>query len=300
MQEVDTDGAFKRTEAQFRNFIKQDGSSEFPVESGRYHLFVSYACPWASRCLLVRSLKGLEDHITFDAVEPVFEKTSKTDDHVGWVFSEEYPDTVLGTKTIREIYEKSSDSVKKFTVPVLYDKVAKKIVSNESSEIIRMFNTEFNALAKNPDLDLYPKDIAKEIDQVNRWVYPQINNGVYRAGFAQSQKAYDIAVKDVFKGLDRAEAILSENRFLCGSRLTEADVRLFVTLIRFDDVYFHHFKCSLALIQKDYHNLFNYIKHIYQMPGVASTVNMDHIRNHYFRSHESINPFAIVPLSPAA
>ena len=309
MDETSKSGAFVRTESVFRKWVRASpqGPNDFPAEQGRYHLYVSYACPWASRCLFVRSVKGLEDVISLSVVGSVFQKTSKDpkDLHKGWTFlsaDEEagcIPDDVMNAKTVRELYEKCNDTLGKYTVPILFDKKTKMIVNNESAEIIRMFNQEFNAFAKNPTLDLYPEDLREEIDKVNTWVYPNINNGVYRAGFAQKQEPYDEAVKAVFEHLDKAEAILAKQRYIASKdRLTEADIRFFVTIVRFDEVYHGHFKCNKKTLS-EYVNITNYLRELYQMEGVAKTVNMDHIKSHYHRSHPTINPFGIVPAGPS-
>mmetsp|Transcript_2979 Transcript_2979/g.5029 ORF Transcript_2979/g.5029 Transcript_2979/m.5029 type:complete len:344 (+) Transcript_2979:166-1197(+) len=297
MEEVSKNGAFVRTDATFRNWIKADGSTEFAPEKGRYHLVVCLACPWASRCLAVRKIKGLDDVIGVTATKPIFDRTSDKDKHTGWIFEED--DQFLGARTVRELYEGQEGQSSKFTVPILYDLKTDKFVSNESSEIIRMLNSEFNEFAtKNKDLDLYPESNRDKIDEVNEWVYPMINNGVYRSGFAQSQEAYDEAVDEVFEGLDTAEEILSNQTFIASDdKISEADIRLFVTLVRFDEVYHGHFKCNKKRIE-DYPNLSNYTRHIYQMDGIADTVDMFHIKEHYHRSHPSINPFGIVPKGP--
>ncbi|GAA0170045.1 hypothetical protein Leryth_001357 [Lithospermum erythrorhizon] len=298
-------GALVRPAAVFRSFISRDPNSNFPAEAGRYHLYVSYACPWASRCLAFLNLKGLGKAISFTIVKSVYERTKDTDDHKGWVFpasiSEEdgaQPDPLYGAKTIRELYELASTNYTgRFSVPVLWDKKLKTIVNNESSEIIRMFNSEFNEIADNPDLDLYPLQLRAQIDEINEWIYNDINNGAYKCGFAQKQGPYDEAVTNLFNGLDKCEEILSKERYLCGDTLTEADIRLFKTLIRFDAVYAVHFKCSKKTI-REYPNLFNYTKELYQIPGITSSVNMEHIRKHYYISHTGINPFGIIAASP--
>ncbi|GAA0170334.1 reductase [Lithospermum erythrorhizon] len=298
-------GALMRPASVFRHFISRDPGSTFPPEAGRYHLYVSYACPWASRCLALLNIKGLRKAISVTVTKSVFERTKDTDEHMGWVFpsssTEEdgaEPDTLNGAKTVRELYElASADYTGRFTVPVLWDKKLKTIVNNESSEIIRMFNSEFNEIADNPDLDLYPPQLRAQIDEINEWTYNDINNGVYKCGFAQKQGAYNEAVTNLFNALDKCEEILSKQRYLCGDTVTEADIRLFKTLIRFDAVYVVHFKCSKKAI-REYPNLFNYTKDIYQIPGISSSVNMEHIRKHYFISHTHINPFAIVAASP--
>uniref|UniRef100_A0A0D6R8C8 GST C-terminal domain-containing protein n=2 Tax=Araucaria cunninghamii TaxID=56994 RepID=A0A0D6R8C8_ARACU len=303
LDEMADNGEFKRTSSTFRNFISRDKSAKYYAESGRYHLYISYACPWASRCYAVLKLKGLEDAISVSSVKPKWERTKDGEEHFGWTFpnSEDEdpgaePDNLNGAKTIRELYELASSNYSgKYTVPVLWDKKNRIIVNNESSEIIRMLNTEFNDIAKFPNLDLYPPYLRSQIDEVNDWIYGSINNGVYRCGFAKKQGPYEQAFKELFAALDRCEEILNHQRYICGNVLTEADIRLFVTLIRFDEVYAVHFKCNKKLM-REYHNLFNYTKDIYQIPGILSTVNMDHIKRHYYGSHPSINPFGIVPL----
>ncbi|KAH9324101.1 hypothetical protein KI387_004279, partial [Taxus chinensis] len=306
LDEMAANGEFKRSPSTFRNFISRDKSSEYYAESGRYHLYISYACPWASRCYAVLKLKGLDDAISVSSVKPKWERTKGGEDHFGWTFPNTEdedpgaePDKLNGTKTIRELYELASSNYSgKFTVPVLWDKMGKTIVNNESSEIIRMLNAEFNDIAKYPDLDLYPPHLHSQIDEINNWIYDPINNGVYRCGFATKQGPYAQAFKELFDALDKCEEILSRQRFICGNVLTEADIRLFVTLIRFDEVYSVHFKCNKKLI-REHPNLFNYTKDVYQIPGISSTVNMDHIKRHYYGSHPSINPYGIVPLGSA-
>lgn len=305
LDEMSTTGAFVRTASTFRNLISRDKSSQFPPESGRYHLYISYACPWASRCLAYLKIKGLEKAISFTSVKPIWERTKDSDDHMGWVFpnsdTEEpgaEPDPLNGVRSIRELYELASTNYSgKYTVPVLWDMKLKTIVNNESSEIIRMLNTEFNDIAENPTLDLYPPHLQAQIDETNEWIYNAINNGVYKCGFARKQLPYDQAVKELYEALDRCEEILSKQRFLCGNTLSEADVRLFVTIIRFDEVYAVHFKCNKKLL-REYPNLFNYTKDIYQTKGVGSSVHMEHIKKHYYGSHPTINPFGIIPLGP--
>eukprot|EP01119_Soliformovum_irregulare_P013372 TRINITY_DN3545_c1_g1_i1.p1 TRINITY_DN3545_c1_g1~~TRINITY_DN3545_c1_g1_i1.p1 ORF type:complete len:312 (+),score=107.93 TRINITY_DN3545_c1_g1_i1:70-1005(+) len=289
-----TTGAYKRQERTFRSWIKKDG--EFPPEKDRYHLYVSYACPWACRTLTVRKLKGLEDVISVNIVDTFLEK------EVGWTLMEKdegsTPDTVNGFKHLKEIYYKADPNYdQSFTVPVLWDKKKSTIVNNESSEIIRMLNAEFNDLAKNPQLDLYPEALRPKIDEVNAWVYDGINNGVYKCGFAQKQEAFDQAYANLFSAMDRVEDILSSSRYLAGNQFTEADVRLFQTLIRHDLVYHTHFKCNKARIV-DYPNMWEYVKEIYQMPGIKDVVNFDHIKKHYYASHRHINPFGIIPSGP--
>lgn len=303
LDEVTDTGAFDRSPSTFRSSVSRDG--RFPAVAGRYHLYVSYACPWASRCLAFLKLKGLDHAIGVTAVKPIFERTKESDEHLGWVFpaaaDEEpgaEPDPLNGARSVRELYEiASSNYAGKPTVPVLWDKQLKTVVNNESSEIIRMLNAEFNGIARNPGLDLYPAHLRASIDEANELVYDAINNGVYKCGFAKKQGPYDEAVARLYEALDRCEEILGKRRYICGDQLTEADIRLFVTLIRFDEVYAVHFKCNKKLL-REYPNLFNYTKDIYQIPGISSTVNMEHIRKHYYGSHPSINPYGIIPAGP--
>ncbi|KAK0578867.1 hypothetical protein LWI29_017505 [Acer saccharum] len=305
LHEVSDTGAFMRTASTFRNFISRDLNSQFPAESGRYHLYISYACPWASRCLAYLKIKGLEKAITFTSVKPIWARTKESDEHMGWIFpasdTEEpgaEPDPLIGAKSIRDLYEFASTNYSgKYTVPVLWDKKLRTIVNNESSEIIRMLNTEFNDIAENAAIDLYPPEMRDQIEETNEWVYLGINNGVYRCGFATKQGPYEEAARQLYEALDKCEEILGKQRYICGNRLTEADIRLFVTIIRFDEVYAVHFKCNKKLL-REYPNLFNYLKDIYQIPGMSSTVNMQHIKRHYYGSHPSINRYGIIPLGP--
>ena len=294
--EVGEDGEFVRHQTSFRSQIREDGSTDFEPESGRYHLYVSYACPWAHRTLITRKLKGLQEAISFDVVDPVLPNT-------GWSFDDSAPgatgDTVNGFRDLREAYSTSNSKFEgAVTVPVLWDRQTRQIVNNESSEILRMFNSEFQGFATRPDLDLYPENQRKQIDEANDWIYPCINNGVYRCGFATKQAAYRRAFEELFEALDRVEKILASSRYLTGSELTEADVRLFTTLVRFDAVYVTHFKCNLKRIV-DYPNIWAYTRDIFQSAGVAETVNMEHIKTHYFVSHRKINPLGIIPDGPA-
>lgn len=293
-------GEFVRWESGFRNWVTPDGSpgpsgdGGFRAEPGRYHLYVSYACPWAHRTLIVRALKGLEDLISVSVVHPVMPPES-------WVFGDypgATPDPVHGYEKLHQLYAHAApgfDGV--VTVPVLYDKARETIVNNESSEIIRMLNSAFDACGR-ADLDLYPEALRADIDAVNDLVYDNINNGVYRAGFATSQSAYEAAFDALFATLDELEARLATQRYLVGGRITEADWRLFTTLVRFDAVYHGHFKCNLRRIV-DYPSLWASTRELYQMPGVAETVRMDHIKLHYYASHTAINPTGIVPKGPA-
>ncbi|VFQ97442.1 unnamed protein product [Cuscuta campestris] len=305
VDELSASGAFERTSSSFRDSILRDPNSTFPAEAGRYHLYVSYACPWASRCLAFLNIKGLDKAISFTSVKPIWGRTKDSDEHMGWLFpsssTEEpgaEPDPLNGAKSIRELYElASSNYVGKYTVPVLWDKKLKTIVNNESSDILRMLNTEFNDIAENAALDLYPPHLQSQINNVNEWIYDGINNGVYKCGFARKQEPYDEAVEKLYEALDKCEGILSHQRYLCGNQVTEADIRLFVSLIRFDEVYAVHFKCNRKLL-REYPNLFNYTKDVFQIPGMSSTVNMEHIKKHYYGSHPSINPFGIIPRGP--
>ena len=277
----------------FRDFISED-HPVFKPESGRYHLYVSYACPWATRTLIYRELKGLADHITVSVVHP-----DMLDD--GWIFDNSYKDAtedhLHGFKFLREVYQKADPNITtSVTVPVLWDKKTQTIVNNESSEIIRMFNTSFNALTGNND-DFYPEDLRESIDELNELIYHNVNNGVYKSGFAKTQQAYDEAVTSLFGTLDKLESILSENRYLTGDTLTEADLRLIPTLLRFDIVYVTHFKCNIRRI-KDYPALSRYTKELYEIPAIKNTANLDHIKRHYYYSHESINPYRIIPRGP--
>jgi len=293
--EVSDDGEFIRHQTSFREQVRVDGSTEFKPAVGRYHLYVSYACPWAHRTLITRKLKGLENIISFDVVNPFLPRT-------GWSFDTSFPgstgDTVNGLPILRDVYLTSNPQFKgAVTVPVLWDKESSRIVNNESAEIIRMLNSEFQEFATNPDINLYPESKRGQIDELNDWIYPNINNGVYRCGFAKTQQAYSKAFTTLFDSLDRLEKILAGSRYLTGNDLTEADVRLFTTLVRFDAVYATHFKTNLRRIV-DYPNIWGFTLDVYQLPGVAETVNMAHIKSHYFESHTHINPFGIVPDGP--
>ena len=296
-----TGGAFKRTTAKFRNWITADGSAgpsgegDFAAESGRYHLYVSYACPWAHRTLIFRKLKQLDDHISVSVVHPDMLSD-------GWTFETDgngaTGDTLYGLPFARDVYLKADPTISgRVTVPILWDKKRETIVSNESSEIIRMFNSAFNELTGNT-LDFWPPELRDEIETVNARIYDTINNGVYKSGFATTQEAYDRAVGPLFDSLDWVEDRLSQTRYLVGDTITEADWRLWTTLIRFDMVYHQHFKCNRKRIV-DYPNLWAYTRELYQWPGVAETVNMDHIVRHYHFSHDSINPNRIIPINPS-
>lgn len=286
-------GRFQRRDTLFRRWIAADPEAEFPAAPGRYHLYVSLACPWAHRTLIFRSLKRLEAAISVSIVEPFMGDQ-------GWVFGDAPGatlDGVNGHKALYEVYRQAKpDYTGRVTVPVLWDKQTGQIVNNESAEIIRMLNSAFDAFG-DAAIDFYPAALRPEIDRVNALVYDAINNGVYKAGFATTQEAYEEAFDSLFAALDQLEARLSGQRYLVGDRLTEADWRLFTTLVRFDAVYFSHFKCNRRRIV-DYPALSGYLRELYQVPGVAATVDLDHIKQHYYRSHTGINPNGIVPKGP--
>jgi putative glutathione S-transferase len=298
--ESSKDGAFQREQAQRRNWLTADGKpgptgvGGFAAEAGRYHLYVSLACPWAHRTLILRKLKGLESLIDVSVVSWLMLEN-------GWTFDQNLGSTGDKLDHFNFMHQRytadTADYTGRVTVPVLWDKQQNRIVNNESAEIIRMFNGAFDDLTGN-DLDFYPAPLRGEIDALNERIYPAVNNGVYRAGFATAQKAYEEAFDDVFNELDRLEQLLGANRYLTGEYLTEADIRLFTTLIRFDAVYHGHFKCNLRRIA-DYPNLSNWLREIYQWPGIAETVDFEHIKNHYYGSHKTINPTGIVPKGPA-
>jgi putative glutathione S-transferase len=286
-------GEFLRQTSAFRDWVTADGSSGYRAEPGRYHLYVSYACPWAHRTIIVRKLKGLEGVIGMTVVDPIR-------DERGWAFTEAVggPDPINGFRFLSEAYQATDPTFDgRVTVPVLWDKQSGRIVSNESSEIIRMLNSEFDEWADGADVDLYPDAAREEIDAINADVYENVNNGVYRCGFAASQEAYDEAYGKLFAALDRLEARLADRRFLTGDTQTEADWRLFTTLVRFDPVYVGHFKCNKQRLV-DYPNLWAYTRDLYQTRGVAETVNLDHIKRHYYVTHRKINPTGVVPRGP--
>ena len=285
-----TGGEFVRTQSAFRNWITVDGSGLYPAESGRYHLYVSLACPWAHRTLIVRALKKLEAAIPVSIVKPVMSDQ-------GWSFSPALPDHANGYSYLHQLYTAAKpDYSGRVTVPVLWDTATHTIVSNESADIIRMLNSAFNAFA-DASVDLYPPELHAEIDRINTFVYENINNGVYRCGFASSQIAYQRAFDRLFNALDWIEARLARQPYLIGDTPTEADWRLFTTLIRFDAVYYGHFKCNRNRIE-DFPHLSRYLRGLYQTPGIADTVNFDHIKGHYYMSHPHINPTRIVPVGP--
>lgn len=295
-----TGGKFVRKPSQFRNWVTADGSAGcsgvggFEAEAGRYHLYVSYACPWAHRTLIFRELKGLQDVISVSVVHPFMGAE-------GWTFDESFPgatgDSINDADRLYEIYLRAdSGYTGRVTVPVLWDEQRGTIVNNESSEIIRMFNSSFDAVGTKPG-DYYPAQLRPEIDALNDRIYGTVNNGVYKAGFATTQDAYEEAVIALFETLDWLEGRLGKSRYLLGSTITEADWRLFTTLVRFDPVYVGHFKCNLKRIA-DYPNLSGYVRDLYQQPGVVATMRLDHIKAHYYGSHDTINPTRVVPLGP--
>ena len=290
----DKKGGYDRQPRTFRDYI----SHQHPVykpETDRYHLYVSYACPWATRTLIFRNLKDLVDHISVSVVHPDMLEE-------GWVFNDSYPgatrDDLFGFKTLKEVYQKADPNITtSVSVPVLWDKKTSSIVNNESSEIIRMFNDSFNQLTGNTN-DYYPDAKKAEIDALNEKIYVAINNGVYRAGFARTQEAYDDAVNQLFSVLDELDDLLENRNYLLGDDITEADIRLIPTLLRFDLVYVTHFKCNVRRI-KDYKNLSRYTKALYEIPAITEATNFDHIKRHYYYSHEGINPFRIIPKGPS-
>mmetsp|Transcript_5775 Transcript_5775/g.7371 ORF Transcript_5775/g.7371 Transcript_5775/m.7371 type:complete len:356 (-) Transcript_5775:314-1381(-) len=307
-------GEFKRSESKFRNFI-QVGSETYPPEEGRYHVHIALACPWANGVLTLIYMKGLEDAISHSIVHPTWGKTKLDDDHTGWRYKRPgddpvssihghgsfkcddalIPDNITNCGTIRELYEKCGQDNGPYTTPVIYDKKTKTIVNNESTDILRMINDEFQHLAKNPDVDLYPKDLVDSLQELNdKVIYPKVNNGVYRCGFAKTQEAYDHAVQELFDSLDELETKLSKSRYLVGNRFTWLDLRLYMTLVRFDPVYITYFKTNKKRIV-DYQNLLGYVRDIYSIEAVKKTTNMDHIKTHYFTSHPTLNAFAIIP-----
>lgn len=294
-----TGGRFVRKASQFRNWVTPDGSpgptgnGGFKAEPGRYHLYVSYACPWAHRTLIFRALKGLEESISVSVVHWFMGDR-------GWTFEPGegvVADPIFNANLLHQIYTHADATYTgRVTVPILWDKQTQTIVNNESSEIIRMFNSAFDQVGAKPG-DYYPEAVRDEINELNKRIYDTVNNGVYKCGFATTQEAYEEALKPLFDSLDWLEQILSTQRYLTGNQITEADWRLFTTLIRFDPVYVGHFKCNIRRIV-DYPNLSEYVRDLYQTPGVAETVNFSHIKKHYYQSHASINPTRIVPLGP--
>jgi putative glutathione S-transferase len=287
------DGAFARQEDAFTKWVTADGSSGFPAVAGRYHLYVSLACPWAHRTIVIRALKKLESAIGMSVVDPIR-------DDMGWKFTQEVgPDAVNGFEFLSQAYTETDPTYRgRVTVPVLWDKETKRIVSNNDDHIMRMLETQFDAVAGSTDINFYPESHASEIDALNDEIYDAVNNGVYKAGFATEQHVYAEAAEGVFNELDRLEARLAHHRFLFGTTPVETDWRLFVTLIRFDAVYVGHFKCNTRRII-DYPNLWGYLRDLYQFRNVAETVNLDHIKRHYYMTHDEINPTRIVPIGPA-
>ncbi|MCB8887797.1 glutathione S-transferase family protein [Vreelandella malpeensis] len=292
-------GEFVRESAKLRDWVGEGAPADhegkrFPAEKGRYHLYVSLACPWAHRTLIMRKLKGIDELIGVSHVSPLMLDK-------GWTYDEaegSSGDPVNGARYHYELYTKTdSHYTGRVTVPVLWDKQRQAIVNNESADLVRMFNGAFDELTGNT-LDFYPQDLRATIDEINADVYDNVNNGVYKAGFATEQSVYEKHVKALFAALDRLEQRLETNRYLAGEWLTEADIRMFTTLVRFDAVYHGHFKCNVRRIE-DYPQLSNYLRELYQWPGVADTVNMDHIKRHYYYSHDNINPTRIVPVGPA-
>jgi glutathionyl-hydroquinone reductase len=302
VSETSESGEFQRQEDAFREWISNDGSTPYPAVAGRYHLYVSLACPWASRTVIFRKLKGLEEVIGMTVVDPIR-------DEKGWAFRDPNggastgepfvsSDPVHGFHFLSEAYEQTNPNFDgRVTVPVLWDRETNKIVNNCEDDICRMFNDTFNALAKNKDIELFPADIEAERARLSDFIYDNINNGVYKAGFATRQRPYEVSCRKLFEALDQMEGHLSSSRFLFGKRFVEADWRLFCTLVRFDAVYHGHFKCNLRRIV-DYKNLQGYLMDLYQQPGIAETVNFDHIKRHYYMTHTEINPTRIVPLGP--
>ncbi len=296
-EETAADGSFVRQDDVFRDWVRADGSTAYPVERNRYHLYVSLACPWASRTVVVRRLKGLEEAIGMTVVDPIR-------DERGWRFGDGAsprdgePDPLYGWQLLAQAYAATDPQYRaRVTVPILWDRRTERIVSNSDDDIMRMFETEFDAVAGVPDLDLYPRALRPDIDALNERIYHDVNDGVYRAGFATSQAAYERAAYRVFERLDELDTRLASRRYLFGATPVESDWRLFVTLIRFDAVYVGHFKCNLRRIA-DYANLAGYLRDLYQIDGIAATVDFDHIKRHYYGTHAEINPTGIVPIGP--
>ena len=295
-------GEFERQPDAFREWVSNDGSTSYPTAAGRYHLYVSLACPWASRTVIFRKLKGLEEAIGMTIVDPIR-------DEEGWAFREpsgkilpgapfESTDSINGFQFLSEAYKATNpDYNERVTVPVFWDKQTKKIVNNCEDDICRMFNDRFNDFSRNKDVDFFPREIEKEHAKLSSFLYDNVNNGVYRAGFATRQRPYEIACRRIFEALDDLEERLSKSRFLFDNQIVEADWRFFCTLIRFDVVYHGHFKCNLRRIV-EYSNLQGYLMDLYQQPGITDTVNFDHIKRHYYMTHTQINPTRIVPIGP--
>lgn len=295
-----TGGRFIRTDSQFRNWITKDGAAGptgdagFKAEAGRYHLYISLACPWASRTLIMRKLKGLEDIISLSVVNPYMLEN-------GWTFAPDQgviADPILNADYLYQVYTHADPNYSgRVTVPVLYDKKTDTIVNNESSEIMFMFNEAFDEVGATPG-DFYPEALRDQIKELDDYIYPNINNGVYKAGFATDQKVYEEEVANVFAGLEKMDQILVDKKYLLGDQLTTSDIRLFTTLIRFEHVYYGHFKCNIKHLT-DFTNVWRYTREIYNLPGIAETVDFYHIQHHYYGSHPTINPNGIVPAGPA-
>jgi len=284
-------GAFLRQPDAFREWVRADRSSDYPAEKGRYHLYVSYACPWAHRTIIVRKLKKLAHVVGMTVVDPIR-------DERGWAFSPQFPDPVNGFNFLSEAYRATDPNYQeRVTVPVLWDTKTQKIVSNSDDDLMRMLNSEFDAFTDS-EVDLYPRPLRHRINRLNKAIYEQVNDGVYKAGFATSQRVYDRAAAALFSALNQLEKRLAKRRYIFGGWITETDWRLFVTLVRFDAVYHGHFKCNIRKIS-EYPNLFGYLRDLYQQPGIAGTVNFDHIKRHYYVTHDDINPTRIVPIGPA-
>lgn len=314
--DVSKEGAFQRVDSAWRNFVSSEPGARFPPEANRYHLYVSLACPWACGTLAMLHLKGLENVIGVSVTHAVFQKTRPAqpdDPHHGWAFANPgdppkanpaglgafscdgcVPDTVNNAKYVRDLYDIAGDTLGRYTVPILWDSKLKTIVSNESAEILRILNSAFNSICKHPEVDMYPERLRPAIDAAREWVYPTINNGVYRCGFAKAQAPYEEAFDQLFASLDRVEAILGKQKWLAGDVMTEADIRLFMTLIRFDPVYVVYFKTNKKFI-REYPRMREYVRDMYSNPAVAAAVDMKHIKEHYFASHTNLNPFAVVP-----
>ncbi|HZU13443.1 MAG TPA: glutathione S-transferase family protein [Chloroflexota bacterium] len=289
--EVSLDGAFVRQQYTFRDRITADGSSGFPAEAGRYHLYVSLACPWAHRAVIVRQLLGLENVVSLSVVDPVR-------DERGWEFSDEFPDPINGFRFLSEAYRRSDPSYDaRYTVPTLWDMKTGRIVSNNFPDITIDLETQFKAFQRPGAPDLYPEPLRPAIDRLIEEIYEDVNDGVYRAGFAQSQEAYEYAVGRLFARLDALEEHLATRRYLLGDQITEADIRLYPTLARFDAVYHYHFKCNLRRLT-DYPNLWAYARDLYSIPAFGETTNFDHIKRHYYMTHPQLNPSRIVPAGP--
>ncbi len=290
-EEASAEGTFERQDDAFRDWVRADGSTEYAPQAGRYHLYVSLACPWASRTVIVRKLKGLEAAIGMTVVDPIR-------DERGWRFLREEPDPLNGWAFLSEAYFASDPAYRaRVTVPVLWDRERRRIVSNSDDDIMRMLESEFDEFATNARLDLYPHELRDEIDDLNGSIYENVNNGVYRAGFATKQQPYERAARRVFATLDAMEERLATRRYLFGAQPVETDWRFFVTLVRFDPVYYGHFKCNVRRIA-DYPNLYGYLRDLYQIDGIAETVDFDQIKRHYYATHDDINPTRIVPIGP--